>query len=231
MNKIMIDNNKIYIKDSDIYLLEINESKKLTINVDKNINSKLVIYSNNIDYDLNINIDLNSHLIINSLNNNVNSNNIVNLLENSIIEYNYSIIGSDDSINKFYINHLNKNTKSIINCNGINLSNNKLFIEIDGIIKKDISSCETSQCSKIINYQNGNSKIIPNLIIENKDVIANHSAYIGNLSEEDVFYIKSRGISEQEMYKLLYRSLLLGKMNLDKEEELFNKLLKEWGVL
>ena len=70
----------------------------------------------------------------------------------------------------------------------------------------------------IINFKNGNSKIIPNLIIDNNDVVANHSAYIGSFSEDDIFYIKSRGINEIDMYKLLYRSLLLGKMNLSEEE-------------
>ena len=224
MNKILIDDNKTYF-------LEINESNKFTIKVEKNIDAKLVICSNNIDYDLEIKLDNNSHLIINSLNNNINNNTMINLLENSTIEYNYSIICENDSLNKVIVNHMNSNSKSIIGNNGINLSNNKLFFEIDGIIPKNIINCEASQYSKIINYKNGNSKIIPNLIIDNNDVIANHSAYIGSFSEEDIFYIKSRGINEEEMYRLLYRSLLLGKMKLDEEEELFNKLLKEWGVL
>ena len=43
--------------------------------------------------------------------------------------------------------------------------------------------------------------------------------------------IKSRGISEEEMYRLLYRSLLLGNMDLSFEQEMFNKILKEWMVL
>ena len=231
MNKIYVDNNEIFIKENKTYFCEIKEYKKLTINVDKNINSKLVIFSNNINYDLVVNMDINSNLVINSLNNNVNNNTVINLLENACIEYNYSIINKDDSVNKVCINHLDKNSKSIVYNNGINLENNKLFFEIDGIIKKNIINCEASQYSKIINEKNGNSKIIPNLIIDNNDVCANHSAYIGNLKEEDMFYIKSRGINEKEMYRLLYRSLLLGKMNLSEEEELFNKLLKEWGLL
>lgn len=224
MNKILIDNNKIYF-------LEIKESKKFTINVEKNIDAKLVIYCSCIDYDLEINLDNNSHLIVNSLNNNVSNNTVINLLDNSTVEYNYSIVCENDSLNKVIVNHLSKNSKSIICNNGINLSNNKLFFEIDGVIGKSINNCETSQYNKIINFKNGNSKIIPNLIIDNNDVVANHSAYIGSFSDDDIFYIKSRGINEFDMYKLLYRSLLLGKMNLSEEEELFNKLLKEWRVL
>ena len=224
MNKILIDDNKTYF-------LEVKEQNKFEVFVKKNNEAKLVVYSNNIDYDLDINLAANSHLIINSLNNNVNNNAVINLLENSIIEYNYSIVSESNSINKIVVNHLNKNSKSIICNNGVNLDNNKLFFEIDGIIEKNITNCEASQYSKIINYKDGNSKIIPNLIIDNNDVIANHSAYIGSFSKEDIFYIKSRGINEREMYKLLYRSLLLGKMKLDEEEELFNKLLKEWRVL
>lgn len=230
MNTIKVD-NEIIIKDNKTYLLKIENKKELTINVEKNIESKLIIYSDNIDYSLIINLEDNSQLIINSLNNNVNNNTLVNLYENAKLEYNYSVISTNDSINKFKLNHLNKNSKSILCNNGINLSNNKLFFEIDGIIEKNISNCELSQYSKIINNLNGNSKIIPNLIINHNDVSANHSAYIGNFKEEDMFYIKSRGISDKEMKRLLYRSVLLGKMELNEEEELFNKLLKEWGLI
>lgn len=230
MNKICIDNNLI-IEENKTYFIKIENEELIKINVLDNVNAKIVIYSNNINYDLNINLAYNSNLVINSLNNNLSNKTIINLNDNASIIYNYSIINKEDCFSKIYLNHLASNTKSIVNNNGINLTNRDLFFEIDGIVKKDIINCETSQFSKIINYQDGNSKIIPNLIIDNNEVIANHSAYIGNFSFDDMFYIQSRGINKREMYRLLYRSLLLGKMVLDEEEELFNKLLKEWGVL
>jgi len=231
MNKIDIDSSSIIIDKEESYVLKIDNEIELTINVDKNIKSRLIIYSESSDYNLVINLEENSELIINSLNNNTSCNVKANLLANSSIEYNHSLVANTDVCSKFVINHLNKNTKSVINNSGINLDNNKLFFEIDGIIPKESDDSEAEQHSKIINFKNGNSKIIPNFIIDNHNVVANHSAYIGNFREDDIFYIKSRGIDVEEMYRLLYRSLLLGTMKLEEEKELFNKLLKEWGLL
>lgn len=231
MNKINIGDSNIIIDHEGPYFFEINKFIKSTINVDKNVNSKIIIYSENNDYDLNINLKENSSLLINSLNNNVSCHIIINLAENAKIEYNHSLVSSIDTSCDFIINHLYSNTKSLINNNGINLSNHKLFFKIDGIIPKESYNAQSEQHSKIINFKNGNSKIIPNFIIDNHDIEANHSAYIGNFRDDEIFYIKSRGLNEEEMYRLLYRSLLLGSMNLNEEKELFNKLLKEWGLL
>ena len=64
----------------------------------------------------------------------------------------------------------------------------------------------------------GNSKIWPNLLIDNFDVNANHAAYIGKFKEEDLFYIMSRGISRKKAYKLLLSGFLLNTDSIDKEK-------------
>lgn len=230
MNKIRID-NRLQINENETYLIELTKEIKSTIIVEKNIKSKIILYGKDIDYDLVINLDENSELIINNLVKDVNTNITINLMESAKIIYNYSIISKNDCSCNFVINHLKKNTKSNLYCNGINLSNNKLFFKIDGILKKESTNSFSEQNSKIINFLNGNSKIIPNFIIDNNDIIANHSSYIGNFNEDEMFYLKSRGIKEEDVYRLLYRSVLLGRMELDFEKELFHKLLKEWGVL
>lgn len=232
MNKIKIDNDNIIIDNNDEYFWDITKDSKVNIEVNKNISSKLVIINNEHDVDLEINLYSNAHLIINSLNKNANYNIRINLLEeNSDITYNHSMISSVGAITNYKINHLANNTNSLINNNGVNLENNKLYFNVDGIVNRDSKMVNINQKNRIINIKNGDSKIIPNFIIDNNDISANHSAYIGNFSEDDKYYIKSRGISEEEMYKLLYRSLLLGNMNLSSEEELFNNKLKEWRLL
>ena len=74
----------------------------------------------------------------------------------------------------------------------------------------------------------GNSKIIPNLIIDSNDIIANHAAYIGEINEEEKFYMQSRGIKEMDIKKIIYVATLLGKMDLADEKEEFNKRIDEW---
>ena len=223
--------NKINV-DKEIHLsnpmyLEIESSVKLNIKVSENIDTKLVIIGNS-DYDINIDLDKNSSLLVNSINKDNSVNVEIKLNEKSVITYNHSTLSINNSINNFKVHHITSNSTSNLNNNGINLSNNKLFFNIDGIVKKNLSNIICNQSSKIINFNLGESKIIPNLIIDSNDIIANHSAYIGEIGEEEMFYLKSRGIDEENIKKIIYRSTLLGKMELNEEKEEFNKRINEW---
>lgn len=225
MNKIKM--NEIILSNDKSTFLEINEEKFYTINVDKNINCVLNILGIK-DYKLIINVDDNSNLLINSLNKDNSVNVEINLNKNAKIIYNHSVISSLNSHNYFNVMHKENNSISILNNNGINLSNNDLFFNIDGIVPKKLININCNQSSKIINFSNGNSKIIPNLIIDSNDIVANHSAYIGEIGEEEKFYFLSRGISEEKIKELIYKATMLGKMDLSEEEERFNKIINEW---
>ena len=223
--------NKIDI-DKDIVLsnpmyLEIENTVNLNIKVNKGANTKLVIIGNN-NYNLNIELLDNSKLIVNSINKDNNVNITINLNSKSSITYNHSIVSNSDSINNFTVNYLTSDSVSNINNYGINLASNKLFFTIDGIIKKKLSNIICNQSSKIINFKKGNSKIIPNLIIDSNDIIANHSAYIGEIGEEEKFYMLSRGINEKDIKNIIYKTTMLGKMELKEEKEELYKRINEW---
>ncbi len=178
-NKINVESFNISL-DEPLYL-EIDNKTKLDILVKKGVSSKLVIIANN-DYDINVKLEKEASLTVNSLNkdNSVNAN--ITLLEKSSITYNHSVLANNDSVNNFKLNHMDNSSISNLNNNGINKENNKLFFNIDGVINKRLKDITCNQSSKIINFKDGNSKIIPNLIIDSNDIIANHSAYIGEIS-------------------------------------------------
>ena len=226
MNKIKIE-NKIFLDENKTYYMNIKSFNKIGIVVKENICTKLVIVGNN-NYDIDIKLEENSKLVVNSLNkdNNVNIN--IYLLENSYVIYNHSVLGKRESVNNFNLYHEKSNSTSILNNNGINASDNKLFFNINGVIPNNLTNISCSQNSKIINLNEGNSKIIPNLIINSNDVIANHSAYIGEIDDDVKFYMASRGLSLKNIQKLIYKGVMFGKMELYVEEEEFNKLINEW---
>ena len=227
MNKIMLGNDKIFLQDNSMNYLNIDEYKKINVELNENFNAKIIIVSTN-NYDIDILLNKNSKLVVNSLNKDNSVNVKINLKENSNVIYNHSVLGNMDSDNKFYINHLENNSTSILNNNGINRNDAKLYFRIDGIIPKNLKEISCSQNSRIINFSYGDSKIIPNLIIDSNDIIANHSAYVGEIDENVKFYLASRGINDVEIEKLIYRGTLLGKMELSKEKEEFNNLINEW---
>ncbi len=224
MNKILLGNKKILLNGNCSYL-DINKDSNLEINV--NSDNKLIIIGTS-NYSVKINVNDNCQLIVNSLNKNNSVNVNITLNKNSSVIYNHSVVASNDSINNFNIEHLSNDSTSILNNNGINRGNNKLFFTINGVIPKNLLNINCNQSSKILNYNVGDSKIIPNLIIDSNDIIANHAAYIGEINEEELFYLQSRGLEKNSIEKLMYKGTMLGKMELDKEKEEFNQILNEW---
>ena len=49
------------------------------------------------------------------------------------------------------------------------------------------------------------SDTIPDIIIENDDIDLGHEAKIGRISDGDIYYLMSRGISEEEAKAMLVR--------------------------
>ena len=160
-----------------------------------NVTSKLVIY----DYNLN-----------------TSSNIIINLLEpNSEVEYHYSSINEDNNKLSITINHLVNNTISNIYNHVINLLDNEFILDVSGVVKKTSSKCICNQENIIINLRDGKGKILPNLLIDNYDVISSHSAYIGSFKEESIYYLMSRGINKNKCIELLTKSFLVNNGNID----------------
>ena len=228
-NKITVDNYQISFSSSEKIVLEIDCNTKIDVKVLENAHGKLTIIGNN-NYDININIEKEAGLIVESLNrdNSVNVN--ITLAEDSSISYDHAVLANTDSINTFNIKHLGNLSNSYITNSGINRNDNKLFFTINGVVPKDLKEVMCNQDSRIINFKNGNSKILPNLIIDTNDIMAMHSSYIGEIDEYDMFYMKSRGIGEEDIKKLIYKATLVGRLNIkeDDEKEELNKIINEW---
>jgi len=53
-----------------------------------------------------------------------------------------------------------------------------------------------------------NSSIKPNLLIDEFNVDARHAATIGKFSEEEIFYLMTKGITKKEAVELLIKGFL-----------------------
>lgn len=205
MNKIQIDKKLIVIED----------------------NQEKVIYSFDCcDVDITYKLKRNSKLVVYQYGININNNIVVNLDgENASVEYHYSTINYSDHKFKIDINHNSRNTISNIYNHGVNVLNNMLNFDVNGKVINTSDNCICNQENQIINLSDGNSIILPNLLIDNYNVSSSHSAYIGKFKEKTVFYLMSRGISKSKSYELLIRSFLVN--SLEGENEELNKLYKE----
>lgn len=228
-NKITVDNYKLSFSSKEPVVLEIDCDTKLDITVKETIHEcKLTIIGNN-NYDIDVKVEKDASIIVYGLNRNNSVNANISLDKDSSIFYTHSVLADKDSINSFNVNHLDDSSYSYIINSGINRNDDKLFFTVNGKVLKNLHNIMCNQDSMIINFKKGNSKVIPNLLIESNDVMASHSSYIGEIDEYKMFYMKSRGIDQKDIEKLIYKSVILGRMQLDEDKkEEFNKIINEW---
>lgn len=129
------------------------------------------------------------------------------------INYNLKTISINPENYDFLVYHNFKNTNSNINTNGVSIKEGSILFNVSSFIPKDITGCVASQDNRIIILNDNECIIKPNLFIDCDDVIANHSAWVGSFSKDDLFYLQSRGINRDEATKLLLTGFLTSNMS------------------
>lgn len=140
---------------------------------------------------------------------------------NAFIDYNFKTISKQEEKYDITVYHNSPNTVSNIINNGINIKEGNLIFNVSSFVSNGNKKCDVSQKSRIVNLTMNKCKICPNLYIDEYDVNANHSAYIGNFKDEELFYLMSRGITKSESEYLLIKGFLLNNM------ECMQKLVSE----
>ena len=215
MNKIKID------KEID-KILTIDKSTTIDINS----NSRVFIFiKNNIDIDFNITSDSTINIFTISTSSNINLN--LNK-ENIKVNYNYYSINKKKDLVKENIYHNKNGITSNIKNHGLNIKN-KLIFSINTIVGKNIKDSICNQDSIIITDDIASSSIKPNMIIDNNDIDANHSAYIGRFKDEDIFYFMSRSIDINDAKKILAKAFLVNdNMKYNEKDFIYKKLNDYW---
>ena len=100
--------------------------------------------------------------------------------------------------------HLAPNTYGRISQYGIAMDVGRLSFFGASKIEKGAYGSDTAQKEKIIVFDQGAvGKCSPELDIDENDVVASHSAIVGKLPEEHMFYLLSRGLEESVAKRLL----------------------------
>ncbi|MFW5794476.1 MAG: SufD family Fe-S cluster assembly protein [Bacillota bacterium] len=127
-------------------------------------------------------------------------------------------------VNQF-VKHNAKKTYSQINNWLISNNNSKLNYNVIGAIKrgKELSNC--NQLNKgIILSENGEIKVEPKLFIDEYNVKASHGAAVGQIDENQLFYLLSRGLSEVEAKNLIISGYINPFINKIKNKRLEKQL-------
>ncbi len=188
---------------------------KIVLDKEKNINLNvsedticIIPKENNIN-DLNININDGVKLIINQYSEIIENNLNIRIKQrnNSDFIYNHSFISKKEYNLNINVNMIGNNSKNIINVHGIS-DEGKSKVVVDGSVIKDTHDNELYENIRLLNINNGTSNIYPNMYIDTKNVIANHSASISTVNEDYIFYLMSKGIDRKNAIKLILDGFL-----------------------
>lgn len=217
MNRIITNIDKeLNIENNERITIKLeNQEQKITINIKENSIVTIDVLKENTKDEIIYNIGENAQVLVNKLVIDNSDTIRINLSKNSSVIYNYSTINYENNSYKIDVFHNEENTKSKVINHGVNMNNNQLDFIVNGTIYKNSLNCICNQDNKIISIKDNHSTIKPNLIIDNNQIEASHSAYIGSFQKEEIFYLMSRGISKNDCNKLLLRAFLLGNMDIE----------------
>ena len=178
--------------------------------IDNNSNSNVKYYFNNINQDSNSVAEIfllssGSEFIKNEINCNLNGK-YASAFVNGVFILNET---KHHEI-KTNINHLIENTKSYQLIKGVLEDKSKAVYQGKIFVNSKAQKTDGYQLSKAIllnEYTEFNAK--PELEIYADDVKCSHGSASGNLNEESIFYLKSRGLNYKEAKKLLINGFLL----------------------
>lgn len=222
--------------DLEIYYNFFNEIK-INVTINCLANSKVNIFEKYNDGALKVqntyNLGDNSNISIQKFYdvNSIRQFDVINLNSNgSKVDYVLKTISSGLEKYNLVVNHNAPNTISNVINNAVNIANGEVFFDINGIIPKGMLNCNLNQNNRIVTFNERKCQINPNLLIDENDVCANHSAFVGKFNDDDLFYLQSRGINYNDALKLLTKGFLTSNLTLDDEleEEIENIINKYW---
>lgn len=215
--------NTIY-DDYSLDRIEINlkENESLIyFNLDRNASDVVINLANNSKikyYQISLD-EANTKLEVNLNGENASfEGNTLTILNNNTSKYDQNIV------------HNAKRTVSKIKNFGIVLDNANIDYHTVGKINKGMSGSNCNQTSRGVII--GNSASVtsePILLIDEYDVFANHGAAIGKMSDDELFYLMSRGLNKKEALMLIIKGLINPIIDVldDKYKEIYHNKIDE----
>lgn len=114
-----------------------------------------------------------------------------------------------DYVVKVLADHVAKNTFGRVVIKGV--AQNGARIKIDGMVRIEKGASLTNSFleMRVLLLDKKSSAVAePKLEIENNEVKASHAASVGKIDEDQIFYLKSRGIEEVEAKAIIVEGFL-----------------------
>lgn len=118
--------------------------------------------------------------------------------------------------------HLGKNTKSTIISKGISaLKGKNSYRGLVKFSKKAANARNFSQCDSLLIGDDCSAHTYPYLDVNNRDAVVEHEATTSKISDEQLFYLRQRGISSEDAISMIVNGFC---------KEVLNELPMEFAV-
>lgn len=223
--------NEIYDTSQDVYLKIDNDSELNLFFKDASFNL-ILEYDGENDYEVVENISvLNANVNIiylaYSFNNLKHQSNIF-ALKGSSVKVNGSFFVKNNKkiilncVNKEKNSHVDIDVSTVISIDG------KLKMEVIGKIEKNASKSSSHQKSRCLTIGNiKQAEVNPLLLIEENDVEASHALALGTIDKEQLYYLKSRGLSYMQSISLLCRSYLIPNLESISDNQFKERIIEK----
>lgn len=128
--------------------------------------------------------------------------------EDAEIDYLFKTIVPDKHKYDMYIYHNYPQTKSNIINNAINVDNGTTIFNVTSVVYSGTKKCCLNQIDKIINLNDKECKITPNLLIEEDDTINNYETYIGKFNPKALNTLLAKEKTKEEALDILKTKFL-----------------------
>lgn len=218
MNKLLIDKeNNIEIKDNAIEL-DI-KVKDLTLNIKGSVLINEINKYDNEELNLTINIEPKSSLIYNRfiLHNKANNKITINQDNTSNVSFNYSIIATDKVELTINSSLTGNDNETSIKVASVTENKGKVIITSTADVLPKIENNNLLESIKILLLNDEESVCIPNLLVSSNEVEVNHAATISGIPQDYLFYLNSKGLSNEAATKLIKNGYLINNLDINKE--------------
>ena len=160
---------------------------------------------------------------------NVDFNATFNLLgDKANSEWHLASLGADNDKKVFKINfnHVAKNTTGVMSNYGVVEDESMMHFKGISHIKNGSIKSKTHQSAKIMVFDpKCHAKANPILKIDENDIEASHAAIVGKVNDEHMFYLCSRGISENDAKQLITLGYLKPITNYFEDEKYVQEIV------
>lgn len=132
--------------------------------------------------------------------------------------------------NEFHMtaHHVHPNTSSMMENYGICDVNGNYMVEASGTIDKGAKGSKSHQSTRVLTLANKeNVKVIPLLLIDENDVEASHACSVGEMNEDHLYYLQTRGLSKSQALGLLTLSYVMPILKIVESEETVKEEISE----